>query len=356
MAEFKIDRRSFQEKIEEAFPNQYTNKPKQMEINTKGLKEVSRQELGKYLVVSYEREYSKRNSWCKHDETGAVILHTGANNSGFDQNGDWSDAIYYDIDSLHWQPADMKEVERLMIAEAEKRGYNVGYLKIKLDADLLNIYEDDHEEFYTIWSVKHGWNGRVLKPETPTLEEVKKRYPVRTRLEGRVIKHAFIQSDVFSFHEKGSNANDTSYKYYCDCWTVQMSNQAVVLWSINEGWAEIIEPLFTTNDGKNIYGDSQTSINYDEFYSVHLTTQLIVKFIKGDRHQSTSERVYFSTLELAEQYVRDNRVYEDGEHYRAVLDGVNMCIQYTGEYFYSNVISGHLKESRFDSIGKKITF
>jgi len=152
------------------------------------MKIVSETEHGNYKVVVYEKEeiYERGfeiGKWYKFNNRVLGLFNEyGNNNIGFGLrsargmfycNDIWIEQEYIGF----WQPADMNEVSKLMIAEAEKRGYLGSRLKdsshknpvysgitLKLDGRGYSMPNGDLLcNNITIWSPEKGW-AEIIEP------------------------------------------------------------------------------------------------------------------------------------------------------------------------------------------------
>jgi len=106
----------------------------------------------------------------------AIALYNGDKiMKGFGFLGSYSESIT--VSSSEWKPADMEEVGKLMIAEAEERGYKGGkfknlYLKddiihFSITSDIflnsVGLFIEEGNMRYTLWTPEKGW-AEIIEP------------------------------------------------------------------------------------------------------------------------------------------------------------------------------------------------
>jgi hypothetical protein len=192
------------------------------------------------------------------------------------------------------------------------------------------------------------------KKVIPTLEEVQKLYPIGTRIKSNGIIYDTVEElfeDNVAFWSRGIKIGDDSPR------------SIDVYSKVHNTKAEIIEPLFTNSHGTKFYmGDEYTRVKINSLeFTYGVVTGTEERTVPADlRYIECKEtfRTEILTKEQAEQYVLDNRVFENGEHYRAVLSGRNTCARWVQDegYFYVNIDAYQRYKEDFDSIGDKIEF
>jgi len=231
-----------------------------------------------------EEPVFEAGKWYKNIEFGNLIFCRDPRNfCGFQYSDkEWYDEMPHPIPQ-RFKPADMEEVEKLMIAEAEKRGYKGGKFKNK-------------------------YNGEFIRSIYNNIDTLIKDGELRVYI--------------------GQNT----------------------IYTDSTGWAEIIEPLFINSHGTRFYEGDQ------RHYQVRKSDNTICGPYYNRSFKESSLLSEALTKEQAEQYVKDNRVFEDGAFYEVVRAGDTTLAEHVRGYFFMTGEYRGYKSSDFESIGKKITF
>jgi len=186
-----------------------------------------------------------------------------------------------------------------------------------------------------------------VEPKTPTPEEVRKRYPVGTRVKGfggGITEVAGIEP-IFRSHG-----------YYIGVNELTNGTSLVLVWSEAKGWTEIIEPVYTNRFGTEFHvGDAIYWV--DKSVNIVRSSKIPHAFVGVDVLSEGKNDTEVMTKEQAEQYVLDHRVFEECCFYNCVFQGeVTVCDYSINEGFQVIGSEIYLDRSDFDSIGEKITF
>jgi len=193
---------------------------------------------------------------------------------------------------------------------------------------------------FTIEEKEKEFKGKLIEEEskTPTLEEANKRYPVGTRFKSiRMFGNVKEVAEPFSIID--------GLEIYINC-----TYGEACVWTPEKGWAEIIEPLFVNSHGTRFYEGDQ------RHYQVRKSDNTICGPYYNRSFKESSLLSEALTKEQAEQYVKDNRVFENGAYYKCVFQGENDVAMYYKGKFCITGCSNDFSIADFDSIGEKITF
>lgn len=228
--------------------------------------------------------------WYKHssEDIYSLIDFNRELFAGF-TDGHWSEktADANDLKDFNFGFADISEVEKLMIAKAEKyKGAKIRNMFLK-------------------------GNTKVLSKST----------------------------DIF-MNKEGVFAED---------------GNNYTLWTPKKGWAEIIEPLFINSNDTNFHkGDTVYWVCFKDL-KIH---NGIIDDYDSEDWNGVEGATGMLTKEQAEQYVRDNRVFEDECFYGCNFQGNISVCQYDSEMKSFEVLGAVSSwySTDFSSIGEKIDF
>lgn len=268
------------------------------------MKELSRTNHGNLVVVVYEAEETQEfefMKWYKHD-SGWIGLYQGReDNIGFDHEGNYVDNIKMAKKSLlEWRPANMENVEKLMIIETEKRGFEEG---------------------------------------------VRFRSPILTYSE----EYFDVISSSFIFYSPNKDQDRSIY-----CLNAKTKNDEfddICIWTSTEGWAEIVEPFFVNSLGEKFYKG-------DMYYCVRKVDNVMCGPFFNSDHKEGKIMTEAMTKQSAEEYIKKNKKFEECTHYQAVYNNEKCYAYYIDEScgFLCSLTNDYHKASDFDSIGGKIEF
>jgi hypothetical protein len=170
---------------------------------------------------------------------------------------------------------------------ADSEWYKVGQIYPVYSTEEENIFNILDSEGYHEWDKQMVWN--YFEPSTKEawlLQEAKRKYPI-----GAVVWSlgGSGKQRIMSSNFKFRCSDRLSIEHHSDCLVYK-----------NGKWAEIIkEPLFTTEDGENIYdGDGYFTVdkNYKITFSVAKPEYIYFRTIAR-----------FSTLKAAEEYIAKHK-------------------------------------------------
>jgi hypothetical protein len=173
--------------------------------------------------------------------------------------------------------------------------------------EILKSWYDPNKSFCYRFASKHGENGydnfesfyRHFKPSTKEawlLQEAKRRYPKGTKF--TIIDNKTFTSDgKFKYDESWRGHGDERQTIQCTVKEEGVLDSSV--WDSVLGWAEIVKPLFVTEDGVEIFeGDEYLYIN--DAFDIN-----VICAIKGCQSEYVKAR--FSTREAAEEYIAKHK-------------------------------------------------
>lgn len=179
--------------------------------------------------------------------------------------------------------------------------------------EILKSWHDPNKDFCYRFESKNGENGfgnlrafyEHLKPSTKEawlLQEAKRRYPKGTKFKDVHPNSSGLSKIKELIRNDFGIANIESNQYTYVCWWGNFN----YFEESEEKWAEIVKPLFTTEDGVEIFeGDKCWFINSRELIKDENIDETNYGYWEGGSCDPLSK--YFSTREAAEEYIAKHK-------------------------------------------------
>jgi hypothetical protein len=191
---------------------------------------------------------------------------------------------------------------------------DIGSIRDAKWGEILKAWYDSDKSFPYRFESKYGENGYMnsesfytfFKPSTKEawlLQEAKRRYPKGTKF--TILDNEVFTSDgKFRYNNSWSGHGDK--RQTVQCAVVEDGVLDCSVWDSVSGWAEIVKPLFTTEDRVDIYeGDKCWFINSRELIKDENIDEANYGYWDGGSCDPLSK--YFSTREAAEEYIAKHK-------------------------------------------------